>query len=360
MKLLLQVVFFVIPIAFQAQVTLEANGAGQTYELISSVLAPGYNPIESPGEMVGTCDNHSTSGRHISEVFDVDLDKNVFKFTMHVNDDNDRCKNFDRQRNEIKTFASSPDNLLGVSGETVLYQWKFKLDANFQASSSFTHLHQLKAVGGPEDKMPTITFTARKSSPDRLEVRYAQNLTQTTIKTADLSLFKGKWIEVIEIVEYGESGSYDLVMKDVATGNEVLTYSNNSIRMWKTDANFLRPKWGIYRSLNNSADLRDEELLYADFKIEENPTLSIGPELQPLSVKMYPNPAKDLVYLESLEAVVSSDTKYALIDISGKVVRNNISLSDTPLNISDLRNGIYFLSIWPKSTTFSGLKLIKK
>ena len=54
----------------------------------------------------------------------------------------------DRQRMEIKTYDKSPDNLVGVTGETVEYRWKFKLDSGFQPSASFTHLHQLKAVGG--------------------------------------------------------------------------------------------------------------------------------------------------------------------------------------------------------------------
>ncbi|MFK7948626.1 MAG: hypothetical protein AB8G11_13630 [Saprospiraceae bacterium] len=40
-----------------------------------------------------------------------------------------------------------------------------------------------------------------------------------------------------------------------------MSYSDNNIRMWKTDAEFIRPKWGIYRSLNDSTSLRDEEVL---------------------------------------------------------------------------------------------------
>ena len=46
---------------------------------------------------------------------------------MHVTPDNDRCINTDRQRNEIKSYDKSPDNLLGVEGEEVVYKWKFKL-----------------------------------------------------------------------------------------------------------------------------------------------------------------------------------------------------------------------------------------
>lgn len=93
----------------QAQVTLDADGPGNTYELINSVLAPGFDAVEVPD-----C-NHTGFGRHIDEVFDADLNTDVFRFFIHVNEDDDRCINFDRQRNEIKTYDKSPDNLLGRS-----------------------------------------------------------------------------------------------------------------------------------------------------------------------------------------------------------------------------------------------------
>ena len=105
-----------------SQVTLDANGPGNTYEEITAVLAPVYDPVEEPD-----C-NHSSFGRHIDEIFDADLNTNVFRFFMHVTPDNDRCINTDRQRNEIKSYDKSPDNLLGVEGEEVVYKWKFKLD----------------------------------------------------------------------------------------------------------------------------------------------------------------------------------------------------------------------------------------
>ena len=55
-----------------SQVTLEADGPGNTYELINSVLAPNYDVVEVPD-----C-NHESFGDHIDEVFDTDLNKNVF------------------------------------------------------------------------------------------------------------------------------------------------------------------------------------------------------------------------------------------------------------------------------------------
>gem|GEM_PF-5039235 len=60
----------------------------------------------------------------------------------------------DRQRNEIKSYGPSPDNLLGIENERVVYKWKFKLPEGFQSSTSFTHIHQLKSVGGSLASIP--------------------------------------------------------------------------------------------------------------------------------------------------------------------------------------------------------------
>ena len=251
------------------QVLLDANGIDDTYTLITSVLAPGHDPIEVPD-----C-NHTAFGDHIDQVLDADLNIHVFRFHIHTTPDNDRCINLDRQRNEIKSYDKSPDNLLGVVGETVEYKWKFKIDTDFQASPNFTHLHQLKAVGGTESSMPIITFTARKSTPDRMELRYAESTSQVTLTQVDLAPFKGVWCEVTETVLYGENGTYDVVIKTVSDNTTLLSYTDNDIRMWRTDADFVRPKWGIYRSLDNVADLRDEEVLFANFSIAETAFLPV-------------------------------------------------------------------------------------
>lgn len=62
---------------------LSANGPGNTYELIDSVLG-------GSAEEVPDC-SHPDFGRHISEIWDSTLHRYVFVFTIHVTPDNDRC-----------------------------------------------------------------------------------------------------------------------------------------------------------------------------------------------------------------------------------------------------------------------------
>ena len=239
-----------------------ADGPGDTYELISAVLAPGSNPIEVPD-----C-GHGDFGRHIEEVFDEDLNANVFRFILHTDFDDDRCGDQSRQRNEIKSFSQSPDHLLAIEGETVEYTWKFKLDEGFQGSNRFSHIHQLKSVGDPDDSHPMVTLTPRGST-NLLELRYAEFGSSSPVITEDLDKFRGVWVEVYERVTYTNPGNWIFQIRRVDNGEILLDYSNDNINIWRDGAEFIRPKWGLYRSLESSQDLRDEAVLYNDFSIEE-------------------------------------------------------------------------------------------
>jgi hypothetical protein len=337
---------FIMPVTSMAQVILEADGPGDTYELINSVLAPGYNVIETPD-----C-AHPEFGRHIDEVMDEELGIYVFRFHIHVTPDNDRCINFDRQRCEIKTYDKSPDNLKAIEGETVEYSWKFKLDSAFQPSTSFTHVHQLKAVGGSEEGMPLITLTPRKSSTNSLQIRYAKNTSQTTIKQVPLAPFLGEWLEVKERVLYGEEGTYDIQIKRMSDGEILLDYSNPSIRMWKTGASFIRPKWGIYRSLNVPSDLRDEIVLFASFSILEEKATSVDQikDQESEELKVYPNPAFESVSFE-YKLSESDHVKLAIYNLNGQLLKSIVNQNQSignhieKVDISDLAEGLYFVRL---------------
>lgn len=329
------VLFFCV--LLNAQVVLNADGTTDTYELINSVLAPGYNVVEVPD-----CD-HIEFGKHIDQIYDNELDQYVFRFHIHKNEDSDRCIKYDRQRVEIKTYDKSPDNLKAVEGERVEYKWKFKLASDFAPSASFTHLHQLKAVGGSEDGMPLITLTARKGNPDKLELRYAKNLSQETITKVDLDDYEGQWVEVVEEVEFGESGSYKIVIKTWSNADVLLNYENNDIRMWKTDADFIRPKWGIYRSLNDQDNLKDEIVLFNSFSIQELPNTAIV-SFNDSEVLVSPNPAKGKFKVSNARGkilYISSQT--------GQVLVYQSNVDDDSIEISNLEEGLYFVTLVSES-----------
>jgi len=77
-----------------AQVTLDANGPGNTTNDINNVLAPGFDAVEE------VC-NHTAFGDHIDEVYDNTLGINVFRFFMHVSPDNNKCVTNNRRNSRI-------------------------------------------------------------------------------------------------------------------------------------------------------------------------------------------------------------------------------------------------------------------
>lgn len=320
------------------QVVLKADGPGDTYDLISSVLAPGQNPIETPD-----C-GHNAFGDHIDEIFDEELNDFVFRFHLHTEPDNDRCISFDRQRNEIKSYAPSPDNLLGIEEETVVYKWKFKLPEGFQSSPNFTHLHQLKSVGGDLASMPIYTLTARKSSPDRLELRYAETTNQTTLIQTDLAPFIGRWVEVTETIKYGYDGTYEIEIIALNDETVLLSYENNSIINWRPGGDFVRPKWGIYRSLNNAQDLRDEMVLFADFSVEELDLVDTNePEMQD-DFSVYFNSINKSLHLKNIDRKTKAIQVFSW---SGRKIMDieNDQVTELNLDVSTYTNGLYIISL---------------
>ncbi|MBU2951313.1 T9SS type A sorting domain-containing protein [Tamlana agarivorans] len=340
--------FLVTPFT-HAQVVLKAEGQGNTYDLITNVLAPGYSPIETPD-----C-AHTAFGDHIDEVFDAELQAYVFQFHLHVAEDNDRCKNFDRQRNEIKTYDKSPDNLVGTENEIVQYKWRFKISADFQSSSSFTHIHQIKSVGGALESMPMYTLTTRKGAPDQLELRYAETNSQSTLKKTDLTPLKGTWVEVTETITYSTVGTYAITIKKVSDNSELFSYSNNNMINWRPGATIVRPKWGIYRSLNAPQDIKDEIVSFEYFSIEELQSLSTDKsEKKNARIKVHPNPSQGNVFFT--EELSNSFDSFSVYNSLGKQVV--LKSRQKTLDTSTFNSGAYYIIFYKNHEKVADHKLL--
>jgi hypothetical protein len=241
-----------------AQVILSANGQAPAYDQIRDVL---HASPETPD-----C-GHPEFGPHITQQVDAGLGKYVFNFNIHVTPDNDRCSNFDRQRLEIKTLGndSTPDYLKGFFGDSVTFRWKFKLPAGFQASTSFTHIHQIKAYDG-DAGAPIITLTPRRGDPDTLQLIHTDSNGQGThLTSTPLEPFVGVWVEAYEQITYDWNGQYSIVIQRLDDGETLFSYTNDDLDLWRDGTTVVRPKWGIYRSLNHPEHLRDEQVLFDRF-----------------------------------------------------------------------------------------------
>lgn len=258
---------------------LRADGnSEQTYDLITRC---GYN-YETPD----TSGAHAEAPfQHIRQSYDDTLGEHVFDFYIHVENDDDRGKPniTDRQRNEIKTDAKSPESMVGQEGEEMCFRWKFRLPEGMQTTKNFCHVHQIKgidnAAGTADVGNPLITFTARSLSNGKqeLQVIFVGPTEAATgniyLARVPLSDFLGEWVEVEERILCGMEGSYEVTVKRLSDGKELISIPRRTVAMWREGTTGMRPKWGIYRSFGAGGslkpELRDEVLRFADFSVEK-------------------------------------------------------------------------------------------
>ena len=342
-----------------SQVTLDANGPGNTYELITSVFAPGngVSSVEAPDLYHPWA---AGGNRHIAEVFDADLFRNVFEFYSHALLDNEPVDPTltDRQRVEIKTYAASPDNLKGTVGENIIYKWSFKLPVGFQPSSNFTHIHQIKAVDG-DDSNPLFTLTPRLGTPNKLELIYVENSTSGTNKVCIVELlpFLGNWVDAEERIKVGSNGIYSIILKKHSNGAVLMSYTNTNIATIRPDNTFIRPKWGIYRSILDIGNLRDEAVRFSGFSIQEVATLNTNSNDIGENEINISNPINE--NLELSEIILKNYNKLQLFDISGKIILELNGLTNK-IDLSNLNSGIYLIQLYNDDMKSKPIKIIKK
>jgi hypothetical protein len=253
---------------------LQADGpAGKdTYKLIRNAF--GSNSIESPSLYKN---NHHTA-EHLWEETDSVVGHH-FVFAVHRDEDWDRDKYpkiSDRQRNEIKTYGSSSDKVKGFYGETLRIRWQFKITEGMEVSKYFSHFFQLKAVGD-DASHPIVTLTGReKSGSDVIEIRHAQSSKDTYLDTNSWDAGTGQWLQADCIATFMDDGYFRLTVTSLDGTEVILSTEQENIDMWRSSSKndssqFVRPKWGIYRSIKQSSNLRsDEEIVrFANFEISK-------------------------------------------------------------------------------------------
>ncbi|MFZ6656493.1 heparin lyase I family protein [Undibacterium sp. TJN19] len=252
---------------------LNAQNADQsgTYARIESVFGKGA--VETPSDILYTpVRPHITQGgdaivpAYFSVIAIDPTDVNLDGKTV--------AEGSDRSRTEIKIAPS----LTGMhqafkahEGDSFIYAWRFRIDAGMKFSPSFTHIHQIKAYGGRYAEPPLITFTPLANG--RMEVRQIDDLkndggTFHVLGTVALSQIQGQWISVREQIVFSNSGGrYQLTMRN-QDDKSVLDIDSKGLQLWRTGADHMRPKWGIYRKhhamLNQSMD---DYVYFANFAI---------------------------------------------------------------------------------------------
>ncbi|MDY0333402.1 MAG: T9SS type A sorting domain-containing protein, partial [Bacteroidales bacterium] len=73
-------------------------------------------------------------------------------------------------------------------------------------------------------------------------------------------------------------------------------------------------------------------------------------EYERSAIKVYPNPAKDLINVKAAVPIVATE----LTDLSGRsILYHTVSADNTQLQVGSLQNGIYLLKIYTADACFT-------
>ncbi|MCB8999312.1 MAG: T9SS type A sorting domain-containing protein [Bacteroidales bacterium] len=346
-----------IPDSFDivSTVKLESDGPGgtETYSLIRSKYGP--DCIEAPDLYA----NNHPGFKHIQEDSDTVVG-NYFAFYIHRDIDWDRDKYpdiSDRQRNEIKGYAGSVATLKGSYGEYMYLKWKFRVNDSMTISKNFCHFFQLKGVDG-DDANPIITLSASLSgSTQEFKIIHSATTSYEKLKIYNnYPDIRGRWLQAECLVQFSDNGFFKLKVRALDDGTEFLSYEKKGIDMFRDGNSFVRPKWGIYRSIATKEYILNEEdvVYFANFEIDKlrvRPnTTGIGKAEVPFDLRCYPNPANDFIYCK-FKLAQESSCRIILTDAAGRVV----SFADfkhcypgsqeLSLPLKGIQHGIYFIRL---------------
>ncbi len=280
---------------FQGGMQADAKLAGKDYKAIHEYMRSlGWDYSEHPN--ISRKDHYQ--GVHCEVVFDPALQQHVFQFTNHASPDaldSDRGRLLsDRQRNEMKSQTNyNWRKLNGNWNEWQRLEWKFRIPKGFRPSTSFCHLHQLKAQEG-NNGAPLITISTRSNSDGsnkRVQVIHTGDNRQSSkgvlIDNLPLSDFEDEWIQVETEMHYTHHGTFRIKLTRISDGKVLVNQSFSDVDLWRKNATNIRNKFGIYRSLGRKMQsasdrpdngIKDESLQLADFKVYEAHT---NPNPQP-------------------------------------------------------------------------------
>ncbi len=161
----------------------------------------------------------------------------------------------DRQRNEVKGMHQGNGDLQLLPGQTWRLDWSLYVTKALQATERFTHIMQLKMPG--DGSAPLFTMDLRLSGgvPTIALVIFSGG---RTVGSTELAPLQNTWItsSVTFTVGAGSAGSVGWTLRDQSGAVLVNSTVSGVATYVPSEGDRVRPKWGIYRSLDsNHAEL---------------------------------------------------------------------------------------------------------
>lgn len=95
--------------------------------------------------------------------------------------------------------------------------------------------------------------------------RQAGPLVEVVLWQDALEPYLGRWLHITTEYTCEPLGKFHIRITRKDNDQELMSYTNDSLKMWNEGNTFLRPKWGIYRSFIDKPNMRDEFVLFNNF-----------------------------------------------------------------------------------------------
>jgi hypothetical protein len=246
--------FTVVSIAIFGSIS--AFAASKSPQPRTAVLRWTADPVtEGLNAFEGVEDDPSHSEPGVKHIFVVG---NTYRFNM---DTRQREAPGDRQRNEVKGMVSGGQILTIGLGETWRFTYSMFIPMTLRGTTSFTHIFQLKRPG--LGTAPLVTLDLRRVGNQQV---IALNAFTSGADVASTNLFplQGHWIDTVIEVTAGPQGKGRLHWTLIDGGKTIVNAERDGVDTWLGDR--LRPKWGIYRSINDKVDLLTTYLLLRNMR----------------------------------------------------------------------------------------------
>ncbi len=214
-------------------------------------------------------------GAHPGAVhFSTVAEHNAFRIDQHYMPptifDYDDHNTTDRMRCEVKGMKTPSGNLQLLQGQRWRLAWSLYIPSTLKSPTRFCHIMQIKVVDTNDGSSgaPVVTISLpRDGSTEKIQLQVPAASGDGNFPAVDLAPLHDKWLSTqVDIkIGAGTSGSVRWVLSD---GTRLLVdFTRAGIETWPTSSARLRPKWGIYRSLEDtSGALQTTYLLLSDLK----------------------------------------------------------------------------------------------
>jgi chitin-binding protein len=140
--------------------------------------------------------------------------------------------------------------------------WSLFIPDSLRATTTFTHIMQLKMPGNGSS--PILTMSLRRvGGVPKIEIQVNQS--GTIVGRADLAPLQNHWVDTAVEFKIGDKPDGYVHWTLTDAGRTAVDATSTGVDLWMQDR--VRPKWGIYRSLGDtSGALRDCYLLLGNMR----------------------------------------------------------------------------------------------